>query len=148
MTGKEAVNIAKTEFAPDVEYSPMELGECMDWLDTLKSWIEHVRQFAYREAQHGRPPTGYKLVKKRMHRKWRDVGTLEDFFKQAFRVPINQLYDQKLKSPTQVEKLLDKKGVELLETEITCITDGTTLVPSFDAREEVESAEEDFEMFT
>ncbi len=131
---KNALELAKQEFQPAFSYEPKSLAKTLEWLPVLESWCKNVREFAYREAEHGRCPPGWKLVQKRANRKWKHsedeiASNLECI------LPDQECYwDKSLKSPAQVEKLLGKGAKEILADLITQESGGLTLAPESDRR--------------
>ena len=53
------------------KYDPEELAEAITWIDTVFStWVKRTREFAVNEANNGRQPPGFKLVKSKSRVKW------------------------------------------------------------------------------
>lgn len=93
----KAQAIAKTVFTPAVSYDPKELARCLDARETVKAWLKNLDEFAYSEAEAGRPAPGYKLVDKAARRKWpADL---------AGGYPVEWYEPAELKSPAQLEKV-------------------------------------------
>lgn len=124
---KQALAVAATYFEPETgeakignlptEMSPEKLAETLDMLDMLENWIKAVRAFAHTSAENGTEIPGYILVEKIGNRKWKDdesalavsllspeVGLSED-----------EIYDRKLRSVAQLEKVLGAKRKGLIE---------------------------------
>jgi len=138
---KKALDVAQTEFSPVLSYDPAKLSETLNKLEMLEGYAKSVRAFAYSEAEHGRCPPGWKLVEKRATRKWRD----EDEVVEAFTDKYN-LWDSKLKSPAQIEKIIPKELRGLVDELSISISSGLTLVPDSDKRQKaLSSPEKDFE---
>lgn len=117
------------------DYSPEKLSEVLTWLPVISAWVTNVRQFAYGEAAHGVKVPGFKLVAKRATRKWVDEDKLRLFVDQELRNPL-MAYDHTLKTPAQMEKVIDKK---VLEPFIVSVSSGVSLVPEADRRPEIKN---------
>lgn len=140
----KALALAEQTFSPLTAYSPDRLSETLGMLNAMETWIKGVREFAYREAEQGRPPPGWKLVDKRANRKWRD-DINEDNLARNLGLKQPEIYDTKLKSPAQVEKMLSPAGKAVFDQFITKESSGKTLVPDTDKRSSVkERAVTDF----
>lgn len=84
------------------------LGNLMAKLPLIEGWITAVRAEAERELFAGRPVEGFKLVQgKQGNRAWRDQIEATAVLKAA-RLKVDDIFDQKLKSPTQIEKGIAK----------------------------------------
>lgn len=115
--------------APE-KMTPLQLRRLLDVIPLIDAWIKAVEGHAFNLANSGKHIPDYKLVRKRANRKWSD--TAEDQLKKMFKQDV--IYDLKLKSPAQLEKLVDKKVVAPL----TITPDaGLVLVHESDPREEV-----------
>lgn len=123
----EALAVAGVWFEPDTgeakignqpaDMSPEKLAETLDLLDMLEGFVSAVRAYAHRQAENGIEIPGYQLVEKIGNRKWKDdedalavsllspeVGLSED-----------EIYDRKLRSVAQLEKVLGAKRKGLIE---------------------------------
>jgi len=130
--------VAKTEFRSDLTYDPEMLKKALDSRPAIQAWLKALDEFAYAEAEAGRPPIGYKLVNKRPSRKWKD----EEEAKKAFEFDEGAFAPKKLKTPAQMEKVFEKKDVEKYAEKVSS---GHTLVPESDKREAVKpSAKAEF----
>lgn len=90
----------------------IELGALYAKLSMIEGWIEGIRARVMSELSSGRPVAGYKLVAgKRGARQWVDEDQAEATLK-AMRLTVNEMYNLKLISPTQAEKLSKAKGDE------------------------------------
>lgn len=133
---EKALSQAKVEFQPNCSYDPAKLGETLSWVETLEAWGKQVREFAYREAMHGRVPPGFKLVQKRATRKWKsDEETTAQKLSATFGLEAAELYTTDLKSPAQIEKFLDREGKNALEDFTIKESSGLTLASIDDPRE-------------
>lgn len=143
---KKAQILAKQEFEVIVKnslsvpkYDPIKLATTLEWLPSLKAFIESVNEFAYNEAVQGRCPPGYKLVEKRATRKWINDVETENFLLNIDSVQKDQIYEIKLKSPAQIEKMLPKeKQIKMDELTIKA-SSGVVLVHESDKRPQVKN---------
>ena len=128
--------LAKTEFSMIVNMPPEKLAEILTKIDMVEQWVKKVREYAYSEAQHGRPLPGFKLVARQPRRKWdKDADYTTDMLEQCTSVNRSELFEiAKLKSPAQVEKVLPKEERAIVGKLATPISSGTVLVPESDKR--------------
>ncbi len=138
---EKSLALAKQVFSPTLTYDPKKLAETLNMLPAMESFIKSVREFAYREAQSGRVPPGFKLVPKRAHRKWREEYK-SDYLARELALKQPDVVDVSLKSPAQIEKLLVKEHKGLLEKFIIQESTGLTLAPVSDEREQVSTKAE------
>ncbi len=127
---KKTQDLAKTEFSAAVPYDPAKLKLALDSLPEIEARLKAVREFAYQEAEAGRPVPGYKLVAKRATRKWRDEGEVIDYL-QKEKVAVEVFEPRKMKTPAQMEKVLAKDVVAQFTI---AESSGHTLVPESDKR--------------
>jgi hypothetical protein len=148
MIHTNAMTLAKEEFSPAFTYDPEKLSHVLSWLPVLDGWIENVREFAYREAQHGRVPPGWKLVPKRATRRWRNEKEAESALISSGKIWEDDLFiDPKIKSPAQLEKIFKDKN--LIESLTVAESSGLTLVPESDKRQAVKhDVKSDFDVVT
>lgn len=127
--------LATQTFSSVSPYNPEALSETLNMLPTMETWIKGVREFAYREAEQGRVPPGWKLVDKRQTRKWREDINKDNLARNLGLKP-PEISEYKMKSPAQVEKLLSKEGKAVFDQFIYSESSGKTLVQSSDKRPE------------
>lgn len=141
----DAIEAARMDFSDPSELSPVELADLLEKATLIENWIRDVRAYAYDQAMAGNPPRGMKLVAKRPTRKWVDEKGVGLFMhKRGFEN--GDIYEFKLKSPAQIEKLLDKQDRDFLDTFVVKESSGLTLVPAHDKRPAVTpDAASDFE---
>lgn len=138
---EKAVQAAKNVFAPQVSYDPEKLSASLDLLPAIEAWIKGVREFAYSEAQQGRPIPGYKLVSKRATRQFVDMNAVVQRLQQRFTEPtVRECYtNPELKSVAQIEKIVGKKDFTAIMGDlVSSISSGTTLVEASDPRPEAQ----------
>lgn len=131
-----ANEVAQTTFTevlpPPVDTLTNEqIGDVLDRLPVLEDWIKQVRAIASRKVESGEDVPGWKLVAKKGNRKWKNEDAVVEWAK-SNGYDEDHLYDKKLKSVAQLEKVVGKKNldVELFHSPST----GTTLVPFHDGR--------------
>lgn len=130
-----AINSAQEEFSPAFSYDPAKLGDILGKIPAIEAWAKSVKEFAFREAQAGRLPPGYKLVPKRANRKWRNEETAEEFLLLELGLsPVEARQEPKLKTPAQIEALLPKEDKKRLEEIVIKESSGDTLAPVADKR--------------
>lgn len=124
--------------------SVSQIAKVLDGADMLESWLKSVRQYAYAEAEAGRPVPGYKLVDKVGRRRWE--GDEADIRKIVVGMGVSpgDVYESKFKSPAKIEKLVGKARFNThLASLAPSVSSGTTLVPLSDKRPEVSRQIED-----
>lgn len=87
----------------------------------------------------GRDIPGYKLVRRKAERKWRDPDELIAILRYAYELSDDQIYSSELRSPAKLEKLRDAEGNKILAPDVVKqYTDkadnGVELVPVSDQR--------------
>lgn len=101
----------------------------------LETWIDNVRASALEEAQAGVQFPGLKLVHKITRRRWRDEAQVAAALQPALG---DEIWDTKLRSPSQIEKLLGKGGKEALAQLTESPIGDLTLAPESDRRRAVD----------
>ncbi len=125
------------------------LGELLSQLDLIEGWCKAVRERANSELNAGHPVPGYKLViGKQGNRAWSSEETAEATLS-AMRLKKEEMYNLKLISPTQAEKLLKKESPRRwtkLEALISRADGKPTIAPETDPRPaHIVNPENDFE---
>jgi len=123
--------------------SANELAELLDKADVIETWLKAVRSYAQELIEAGDIVLGWKLVPKRGTRKWKD----ERIVKQRLASEgLSGFVSEELLSPTQVEKLAKKQGVQLdLFDLITSESSGVNLTRETDKQASATaSAKHDF----
>ncbi|HGD3513432.1 TPA: DUF2800 domain-containing protein [Klebsiella aerogenes] len=114
-----------------------QLAEIYGQADFLESWLKAIRDRVNSELNAGHPVPGFKLVTgKQGNRAWRNEVEAEELLK-SFRLKQDQMYSQKVISPTQAEKLLKKDSPRRWTKAEALITrsDGKpTIAPESDPR--------------
>lgn len=143
----KAQEIAKRQFSQAFSYDPAVLADTLHWLPIVETWAKQVREFAYGEAEHGRCPPGFKLVAKRATRKWSGSDDeVVKFLTTRFSLGDDDIYEQSIRSPAQIEKLLTKDARPELANITIKESSGCALAPDSDKREPVRrDAKSEFE---
>ncbi|STU45067.1 Protein of uncharacterised function (DUF2800) [Klebsiella pneumoniae] len=114
-----------------------QLAEIYGQADFLQSWLKAIRDRVNSELNAGHPVPGFKLVTgKQGNRAWRNEVEAEELLK-SFRLKQDQMYSQKVISPTQAEKLLKKESPRRwtkVEALITRSDGKPTIAPESDPR--------------
>ncbi|MDE4693218.1 DUF2800 domain-containing protein [Klebsiella pneumoniae] len=114
-----------------------QLAEIYGQADFLESWLKAIRDRVNSELNAGHPVPGFKLVTgKQGNRTWRNEVEAEELLK-SFRLKQDQMYSQKVISPTQAEKLLKKESPRRwtkVEALITRSDGKPTIAPETDPR--------------
>ena len=118
---------------PDVE----EMGdnskaEAMHHFPFLKSWMASIETDRLRTLEAGGKVEGFKLVDKRATRKWKDgvTSTLQGL--EELGLEQDEMFESKLLSPTQMEKLLAKEDRKAMSDLTESKSSGTKMVPESD----------------
>lgn len=104
-----AVRNISTAFAPPESLTPEEIGRVLPAARLLKAYIDTLEGYAYTLAMDGKEIPGYTVVRGKKRRQWRDEQAVIDKFISDYGA---ELYETKLRSPAQLEKLIGKKEVE------------------------------------
>ena len=124
---------------PDpTKYDPQHLSKSLETVGFVEDWCRRVREYAHHEAIAGRIPPGWKLVPKRPTRKWlpEEKSVTATLFVNG--LDDEDIYNKKLKSPAQVEKVFGKKNVPGEVAKMWApVSSGTVLAPVDDPRQSV-----------
>jgi hypothetical protein len=137
---ERSLEIARDEFGElhdETGLSPDALGKMLSELDVLEAWAKRVRAYALEQAMEGHAPAGHKLVMKRAVRKWRDDSAAATALREVFDMADDEVFVKKMRSPAQVEKLLDKTSRKAMADLVTKTSSGVTLAPESDKREAI-----------
>jgi hypothetical protein len=151
---RTAQEAARTQFAvipspnhtPNQHYEAERLAETLAKLDVIEDWAKSVREFAYSEAMRGVQIPGFKLVAKQARRKWHTYVSGETLALH-FGGDRMRFCEIELRSPAEVEKLLDKPQKAELNSFVEKVSSGLALVPETDKRPaaNLRDAKADFE---
>jgi hypothetical protein len=143
---EKALATCKAVFAPEQKaitlpppelLNTQELVEVLGFAEMLAAYAKRVEAHAQTLLERGERLPGYKLVAKRTNRAWRSEQEVVGRLLHLYRMDI---YNQKIKSPTQMEELIKAKGGdprELLEGLIVKPDGGVVIAPEWDRRKEV-----------
>lgn len=152
---KLAEEVAQSEFAV-VQANPTalptpealtldQLTRALDVADTIENWFRSVRAHVQFLLELGHEVPGYKLVKRRANRKWRDEAAAAAWLEQHLG---EDAYEEpKLRSPAQAEKRLkkiDKAAAKEMEQFVTKESSGVVLAPDTDKRPAVVAGVDEF----
>jgi hypothetical protein len=119
--------------------TPDQLSRVLFAADQLDEWLTAVRAYAHAVAEKGKIP-GWKLVPKQARRKWAmEEDRVAADLMYYFDLDEDLLYETKLKSPAQVEKLLKPADRQFGGFKLMCpaVSSGLTLVRDTNPRLEV-----------
>lgn len=122
-----------------------ELAEALRALPAIKSWISSLEAFALDQALSGNPIPGFKVVEGRSLRQIGDQQAAMDTLANAGFDESSYLRPRELKTISDLEKLLKKKGFQELLGQYVIKPQGKpALVPDDDPRPAINSAKDDF----
>lgn len=134
----QAFELARIEFgeampeAIDPRTMPIEtVAHLLSHADQIESWINSLRAHVFSELEAGRHVPGFKLVNKRASRVWANPAAMVEWAKERG-LHDDELFDKKVKSPAQLEKIVGKKN--LPQEFVTAVSSGVTLAPEADKR--------------
>ena len=110
------------------------MGKALHQADLLEQWIGDLRALAHQALEAGVEVPGWKLVDKRATRKWKDEADVEQTLWKAGFTDTQALFETKIKSPAQVEKVLKTKKLALPDELVEKVSSGTTIAPEHDPR--------------
>jgi len=140
------MQLAQYDFKGANELSVYDIADILSKVDKLVSWAKSIKEYALDQAvNNGIRYPGFKLVEGKSNRAFASeekvVKALEDIGYSEV-----DIFNKKLKSLTELEKLLGKKRFKEILAELVIKPAGKpTLVPEKDKREEINSATDDFE---
>lgn len=94
---------------PAIPVSPEELAQAMNVIPVIDAWCRAVEGEAQARLTRGQVVPGYKLVRKRANRRWKDEADVERKLKNKRGVKTADIYKRTLQSPAQIEKILGGK---------------------------------------
>jgi hypothetical protein len=136
----QAFELAKIEFGEDllipdrVDPRAMSIEQVANFLnvaDQIEDWLRAMRSHVQSELEAGRPVPGWKLVNKRATRVWADTDKVTKWAA-GLGLHEDEVFDMKLKSPAQIEKIVGKKN--LPSELVTSVSSGYTLAKETDKR--------------
>ena len=122
-----------------------EIAKLLPHFATIKSWIASVEEYALESALEGDAVPGYKIVEGRSVRKISNTGEALQRLERAGIDPVNFLRPAELKTITDLEKALTKKGFNTILGDLVIKPEGKpTLVEEADPRPVFSKASADF----
>lgn len=122
-----------------------EIAQLLPHFSTIKSWINSVEEFALEAALEGDTIPGYKVVEGRSVRKLSNVAEARARLDKAGIIPECYLKPAELKTITDLEKTMTKKGFNAILGDLVIKPEGKpTLVEEADPREPFSRARNDF----
>jgi len=97
----------------------------------IEDYLKDLRALAQRMLENDQPVPGFKLVAKRGTRQWTEEQKVVEWATEKG-LGINDLWETKLKSPAQIEKVIGKK--EFPSELVVSVSSGNTLAPDSDPR--------------
>lgn len=123
-TAKRLYEVVELEQPVDKD----EMGALLTKTREVADWIKSFEQYAFEQAEVGKLPTGYKLVKKRPTRKWKDEDTVADKLS-ALGFDDSVIFaEPKVRTVAQMEKALGKNKDEI-QFLYEKVSSGNKLVP-------------------
>ena len=122
-----------------------DIAQILPHFSTIKSWINSVEEFALEAALEGDTIPGYKLVEGKSNRKFKSDEEVRKALKEAGIPEDSYLKPRELKTITDLEKTLTKKGFKTILGDLVIKPEGKpTLVEESDPREPFSKAQNDF----
>ena len=122
-----------------------EVAALLPHLTTIKTWISSVEDYALEAALDGNEVPGYKLVEGRSIRRINNPDEAIERLRNSGFEPGAYLKPAELKTITDLERTLTKKGFKTLLGDLVVKPDGKpTLVEENDPREPISKAKKDF----
>lgn len=135
------LELAKYDFEPAAMLDPDEIASILTKADELVSWANDVKDYALKEALHGRKFKGFKLVAGRSNRKYTDEAAVAEVVVSHGKDP----FEKRLLGITAMTALLGNKFFEELLGGLTIKPPGKPVLVSMeDKRPELNSAFDDF----
>jgi hypothetical protein len=129
-----ALEIAQDEFGTVRninDLSPQEIADFLQRVPLIEEWIKSLRRHANNILDAGAELPGYKLVEKRPTRRWRVEEEVVAWATEEG-LDDDDIYEKKLKSPPQIERLVGKKN--LPTSLVIAVSSGTSMVADTDNR--------------
>ena len=137
--GQPGCNLYNNRVKATSALSPDEIREriadYLPYADDMIAWGTNIKELAHQLLEQGASLPGYKLVKKRATRQWKDEEkTLRHLAKMG--LPAADRYVKKIVSPAQAEAALKsaKLPADLPAHLVESVSSGTTLAPESDKR--------------
>lgn len=116
------------------DLTPDEVSDYLTKIPLIEEWVSSIRRHATNLLESGRNVPGYKMVEKRATRRWKNDDEVAAWAAEEG-LDDDDIFEKKLKSPSQMEKVVGKKN---LPGNLTMsVSTGTTMVPVSDKRSPV-----------
>lgn len=140
----EALNIFKTGLDTPALLPDEQIPDILAYAAIAKSWISDLEAYAQAQAIKGQRWRGYKLVRGRSNRSWKNEEAVKDNLLRAG-YKSEDIVKSELRSVSEIEKLLGKKSFRTFAEDFVFKPEGKlTLVPESDKRQAVNPADADF----
>lgn len=140
----EALNIFKTGLDTPALLPDEQIPDILAYAAIAKSWISDLEAYAQAQAIKGQQWRGYKLVRGRSNRSWKNEEAVKDNLLRAG-YKSEDIEKHELRSVSEIEKLLGKKSFRTFAEDYVFKPEGKlTLVPDSDKRQAVNPADADF----
>jgi hypothetical protein len=140
---KEAFELAQADFDEISAIDPEKVRRIMDSAQRIKDYLRQVEIHALNMLQIGQEVPGYKLVKRKSHRKWTDEKKVIKWLKRNGYMDDYIFKSRELLSPAQIEKLFKKTERKILKPYIEKKSAGITIAPDSDRRKAVKGDYDD-----
>lgn len=141
----EALMFAERSVRDMQKLSLHSISEVLRKKNAIAAYIRAVEEFAKELALTGTTIPHHKLVATgRSNRAWADSKEVEEYLLDECLLDEDDIFDRKLKSPAQIEKLNDIDKDELAEYVAKSKSFNYAVVPESDSRQAVKSATDDF----
>jgi hypothetical protein len=125
---QDANEMAKRDFADHIlPDNPDELARNLDIAERAQMWINALQAYALEQLQRQVRVPGWELVPTRPTRKWIDDETVTASALKTLNVPDDVIWETRLRSPTQIEKVLGRGASGLTATLIESKSSGVKL---------------------
>ena len=122
-----------------------EIAAILPHFSTIKSWMNSVEEYALEAALEGDEVPGFKVVEGKSNRKFKSDEEVRKALKEAGIPEDSYLKPRELKTITELEKTLTKKGFKTILGDLVIKPEGKpTLVEESDPREPFCKAKNDF----
>lgn len=136
----QALELAQIEFGDDallpdrIDPRQMTIEQVSNFLnaaDQIEDWLRSLRAHVQSQLEAGEAVPGWKLVNKRATRVWSDKDKIVEWASE-FGLADEEIYERKIKSPAQLEKVVGKKN--LPKDLVSSVSSGVTLARETDKR--------------
>lgn len=136
--------LAAYDFKDAALLTEAEIADILSRKEQFTNWLTAVEEYALNAALDGKEFPGYKIVEGRSVRKYVDDAKVANvLLNNGFQR--EDIYDEKLKTITAMEKMITKKTFSELLSDLVIKPEGKpTLVPEADPRPVFNSAQNDF----